>query len=49
MKSKLGSLPAQQQNEKPSSYPRVPRPAMGGLGGFCVGGFVLDNVPVLAG
>lgn len=31
------------------SYPRVPRPDMGGLGGFCVGGFVLDKVPVLAG
>lgn len=38
--------------EAPSSfhsYPRVPRPDMGGLGGFCVGGFVLDKVPVLAG
>lgn len=28
-----------------SSYPRVPRPAMGGLGGFCVGGLVLASVP----
>lgn len=27
------------------NYPRVPLPAMGGLGGFCVGGLVLDNVP----
>lgn len=27
------------------SYPRVPRPAMGGLGGFCVGGLVLEMVP----
>lgn len=27
------------------SYPRVPRPAMGGLGGFCVGGLVLESVP----
>lgn len=27
------------------SYPRVPRPAMGGLGGFCVGGLVLEIVP----
>lgn len=29
------------------SYPRVPRPAKGGLGGFCVGGLVLDRVPPL--
>lgn len=29
------------------SYPRVPRPAMGGLGGFCVGGLVLEMVPPL--
>lgn len=27
------------------SHPRVPRPAMGGLGGFCVGGLVLEIVP----
>lgn len=32
-----------------SSYPSVPLPDMGGLGGFWVGGFVLDSVPVLAG
>lgn len=30
-----------------SSYPSVPRPASGGLGGFCVGGFVRDRVPPL--
>lgn len=29
------------------SYPIVPRPDMGGLGGFCVGGLVLDSVPPL--
>jgi len=27
------------------TYPSVPLPAIGGLGGFCVGGLVLDNVP----
>ncbi len=30
-----------------TSYPRVPRPAKGGLGGFCVGGLVLERVPPL--
>lgn len=29
------------------SHPSVPHPDMGGLGGFCVGGLVLDRVPVL--
>lgn len=29
------------------SYPSVPRPDIGGLGGFCVGGLVLDSVPPL--
>lgn len=30
-----------------SLHPMVPRPDMGGLGGFCVGGLVLDRVPPL--
>jgi len=29
----------------PPTYPRVPFPDMGGLGGFCVGGFVRGSPP----